>query len=108
MVIQKYAESSYFGEVALLTKHPRKAWVRASTFLVVAVLEKDRFDGIANEHPDAWRSMFWRLKHVLKVASVTAQGLKKKILDRFSTLEEAFQNLDRDGSDELDFVEFSE
>merc|ERR1719456_1679816 len=64
-VIQQYAESSYFGEVALLTKHPRKAWVRAVTFLVAAVLDKTSFELIAVDHPDAWRSMFWRMKQVL-------------------------------------------
>merc|ERR1719191_1547978 len=71
-----YKEGSYFGEIALLTKHPRKAWVRAVTFLVAAVLDKTSFETIAQEHPDAWRSMFWRMKQVLRIASVTNENLR--------------------------------
>lgn len=106
-VVVRYQDGSYFGEVALLTRCPRKAWVRAVTFLVVAVLDKERFDGIAIDHPDAWRSMFFRMKQVLKIASVTTESLKKRLVAKFGSLEEAFKEMDKDGSQELDVEEFS-
>merc|ERR1719498_1811517 len=96
-VVQSYSEGSYFGEVALLTKHPRKAWVRAVAFLVVAVLDRQRFELIAEDHPDAWRSMFWRMKQVLRIASITNDNLKKQVLENYNTLEAAFRDMDIDG-----------
>jgi CRP-like cAMP-binding protein len=43
---------AYFGEVALLTGVPRTAYVRASTFCIMAQLTKDRFEPIVKKWPE--------------------------------------------------------
>ena len=38
--------------------------------MVLAVLDKYEFERIAETHEDVVHSMFWRMKHVLNIASV--------------------------------------
>ena len=55
------------------------------TFMVLAVLDKYEFERIAETHEDVVHSMFWRMKHVLNIASVPPLA-HSKILQIFGGL----------------------
>ncbi len=51
LVLSELGESSFFGEMALLTDKPRSATVKAKTDCRLYVLKKQQFMDIINENP---------------------------------------------------------
>lgn len=51
LVLSELDESSFFGEMALLTEKPRSATVKAKTDCRLLVLKKNQFMEIVNENP---------------------------------------------------------
>lgn len=97
----------YFGEVALLTGRRRSAWVQAGTYTVMAVLQKDDLDSIVEDYPEALTALFHRMQQVCNVcASISIEEVREKLLQRFRTVEEAFDHMDVEKKLELNILDF--
>lgn len=61
-VVHTLRENSYFGEIALLVQMPRLATVRASTYVLLSLITRDRFIPIIDEFPEQRKKITSRVQ----------------------------------------------
>mmetsp|Transcript_103618 Transcript_103618/g.302412 ORF Transcript_103618/g.302412 Transcript_103618/m.302412 type:complete len:810 (-) Transcript_103618:22-2451(-) len=77
--VASYVVGNYFGELGMLTGHPRKAWIMAEVYSVCSVLQYSAVEQLMHQYPGAFTSLVqamvrqYQLKATLTWDHVTAR-----------------------------------
>jgi len=89
-----YTEVNYFGELAMLTGHPRAAWIMATSYCVVSVMPYSAVEALGNTFPGAFTTLVQAMiqQYQLKT-SVSWERISQSLTEKLGFLcdEEAFQ-----------------
>jgi len=89
-----YTAGNYFGELAMLTGHPRAAWIMATSYCVVSVMPYSAVEALGNTFPGAFTTLVQAMiqQYQLKT-SVSWERISQYLTEKLGFLcdEEAFQ-----------------
>ncbi len=95
LVLSELGESSFFGEIALLTDKPRSATVKAKTDCRLFVLKKPKFMDIINENPKVAAKFLLAMGEDLshRIMTTNANLENYFLINRAIVDNESFRNL---------------
>jgi len=67
--VVSYEVGNYFGELAMLTGHPRKAWIMAAVYSVCSVLPYSAVEELMHQYPGAFTSLVQAMVHQYNLQS---------------------------------------
>jgi hypothetical protein len=82
--VRTLKNGEYFGELSLVTRAARSATVRAKTFCNFAVITKEDYDCVKNDHQDA----FAETESIILSSLKTYKGINKEWRRRYSSTSE--------------------
>ena len=91
--VAAYEAGNYFGELAMLTGQPRKAWVMAASYCVCSVLPYSVIEMLSQEHPASFTRLVQSMVRSFGLeASMTWEEVTRRMFAKFGfeSVEEAF------------------
>jgi len=92
--VATYVAGNCFGELGMITGHPRAAWIMATTYCIVSVLPYSAVENLSKHYPGAFTTLVQNMAKMYNLKSTLSwDAVSRRLQDRghFESVEDAFE-----------------